>query len=274
MKYLPGICFACQKCLLCFNLSPLNSCNCNKNTKPIRVSKPERGQQIYSRVYTPDEKIPTANNFLFVADTKFQYNNNFNKPFSFTFCSTCNSKFQRLKGKDKHKMKHKTNKSKVIVNVESPKVSEVHESSKVSEVINVESPKFSEVEKYDIDEIKLHVSIEKKGKKTSTSKTLTIQPVEYTNVVDKINTFVKKVLQNENIRPEHYSMSYKAMNSRGLSSELEDELDFKEFIEDYRKITAANKKMGVMVVIENPVSEETKSTEKHSSSKVKKLFYI
>ena len=141
-------------------------------------------------------------------------------------------------------------------------------------VVDIETPKFSEVEEYDnIDEIKLHVSIEKEGKKSSTSKTLTIQPVAYDNVVEKINAFVQKALQNENIKPADYSMSYKAMNTRGLSSELEDELDFKEFIEDYMKITAANKKMGVMIVIENSASEKTKSIEKHLS-KVKNYFYI
>jgi hypothetical protein len=67
------------------------------------------------------------------------------------------------------------------------------------------------------------------------------------------------------------------MNSRGLSSELEDELDFKEFIEDYKKVTTANKKMGMMVVIDNSTDNETKSSEKRS--KVRKLqllllFYI
>ena len=88
--------------------------------------------------------------------------------------------------------------------------------------------------------IKLNVSIEKKGKKTSTSKTLTIQLVEYTNFTKKINALVSKALHNENIKPTDYSMSYKVMNTRDLSSELEDKLDFQEFIEDYKKITAAN----------------------------------
>ena len=96
-EYLPDICFVCQKCLLCFNLLQLNSCNCNKSTKPTRVNKPERGQQIYSRVYTPHENLPIAKNFLSTANAKFQYNIKFNEPFSFTFCSACNSKFQRLK---------------------------------------------------------------------------------------------------------------------------------------------------------------------------------
>ncbi|RIA88428.1 hypothetical protein C1645_826348 [Glomus cerebriforme] len=197
--YLPGICFACQRCLLCFNISQPNPCTCNKSIKPIRVNKPEHGQQIYPRIYTPDENLTIANNFLFAADAKFQYNNNFNAPFSFTFCSTCNSRFQRLKSKDKSAKKKMKYKSKVAA--------------------NIETSEFSEVEEYDIDEIKLHVSIERKGKKTSTSKALTIQPVEYTNVVEKINIFVQKALQNENVKPADYSMSYKAMNTRSLSSD-------------------------------------------------------
>jgi len=247
-RYFPSICYACQKCLFCFNLSQLNPCNCNKHIKALRIKQPKRGQQIYPRIYTPDKTLEIANSLLFTANAKFQYNSNFDKPFSFTFCTACNSKFQRLKGKDKLAKRKMKSKSKVV---------------------NVESP---EVEEYSIDEIKLHVSIEKKGKKTSTSKALIIQPVEYTNVVEKINAFVQKTLQNENIKPADYSMSYKAVNAHGISSELEDELDFKEFIEDYKEITAANKKMGVMVVIENFASETTKSTKK-SSSKVK-LFYI
>ena len=50
----------------------------------------------------------------------------------------------------------------------------------------------TEVEEYDIDMIKLNVSIEKKDKKTSISKTLTIQLVEYTNYMEKINALIQK----------------------------------------------------------------------------------
>ena len=73
-KYLPGICYTCQKCLSCFNS---NFCKCNKNIKLKRKSKPESGQQIYHRVFTPDENLQTANQFLFAANTKFEYNSNF-----------------------------------------------------------------------------------------------------------------------------------------------------------------------------------------------------
>jgi hypothetical protein len=41
---------------------------------------------------------------------------------------------------------------------------------------------------------------------------------------------------------------------------LEDKLDFNEFIEDYKKIIAADKKMSVIVVIgDDPINEKSKS---------------
>jgi predicted DNA binding protein len=130
---------------------------------------------------------------------------------------------------------------------------------------------FSEAEGYDIDEIKLQVIIEKKDKKTFTSKTIIIKPVEYVNVIEKINDTVQKVLKNKNIKPSNYSLSYKAINVCGLSNALEDKLDFNEFIDDYKKIIAANKKMAVIVVVgDDSVNEKTKS----KRSKVKDFFNI
>ena len=67
-KYLPGSCYTCKKCLFCFTSK---ACKCEKNTKPTRVSKPNRGQQIYSRVFTPNEELQAANQFLFSANENF-----------------------------------------------------------------------------------------------------------------------------------------------------------------------------------------------------------
>lgn len=254
-KYLPGICYTCQKCLSCFNS---NFCKCNKNIKLKRKNKPGSGQQIYHRVFTPGEDLQTANQFLFAANTKFKYNSNFDKNVSFTFCSACNSKFQRLKGKDKlAKRKGKTKSAKMsddFIDIEAP--------SSPDEFSDVEE------EEYNLKEIKLQIIIEKKGKKTS--KTITIQPVEYINVIEKINAVIQKAFQNKNIKPADYSISYKAVNARGPSNELEDKQDFDEFIEDYKRVIAAEKKMSVIVVIED-LGKKTKSIEKHS--KVRDYLY-
>src|SRR6266542_4115648 len=88
------------------------------------------------------------------------------------------------------------------------------------------SSDYFEVEEYDLEEIKLQIIIEKKGKKGSTSKTIIIQPVEYINIIEKVNTVIQKALQNKNINLKDYSMSYKAVNVHDPLSELEDKLNF------------------------------------------------
>ena len=114
---------------------------------------------------------------------------------------------------------------------------------------------FSEPEEYNLDEV-----IEKKGKKTLTSKTITIKPVDYISEIEVINSAVWKVLKNNNLKPSDYNLSYKAINAHGPASELEDRLDFNEFIDDYKKIIAADKKMSVIVVIgDDPINEKSKS---------------
>lgn len=266
-EYLSGTCYTCQKCLFCFTSE---SCECKKYIKPTRVSKPERGQQIYSRAFTPNNNLQISNKFLFAANAKFQYNSNFNNPFSFTFCSACNSKFQRLRSSDKiakqknRFVKKKEKKGEVDKITKRINKSTVKMSNKSIDFDNDEEDEdvseFSEPEEYDLDEIKLHIVIEKKGKKTSTSKTITIKPVDYISAIEGINGAVRKVLKNNNLKPSDYSLSYKAINARGPSSELEDKLDFNEFIEDYKKIIAADKKMSVIVVIgDDPINEKSKS---------------
>ena len=263
-EYLPSSCYTCKKCLICFTSK---TCKCEKSRKPKRVSQPKRGQQIYSRVFTPNEELQRANQFLFSANEKFQYNSNFSNSFSFTFCTACNSKFQRLKGNDKlakRKNRYKEKKGFTKGKETIIKKSVTKMSSRSSDFIDGEDgddfSEFSEVEEYNIDEIKLQIIIEKKGKKTSTSKTITIKPVSYIDVIEGINNAIQKAFKNKDIKPADYSISYKAVNARGPSSALEDKLDFNEFIDDYKKVIAANKKMSIIVVIgDDPIDEKTKS---------------
>jgi hypothetical protein len=266
-EYLSGTCYTCQKCLFCFTSE---SCECKKNIKPTRVSKPERGQQIYSRAFTPNNNLQISNKFLFAANAKFQYNSNFNNTFSFTFCSACNSKFQRLRSSDKianqknrfvKKKEKKGEVDKITKKINKPAVKMSNRSIDFdNDEEDEDVSEFSESEEYNLDEIKLHIVIEKKGKKTSTSKTITIKPVDYISAIEGINSAVRKVLKNNNLKPSDYSLSYKAINARGPSSELEDKLDFNEFIDDYKKIIAADKKMSVIVVIgDDPINQKSKS---------------
>ncbi len=67
-EYLSGSYYTCEKCLFCFTSKIYK---CEKSIKPTRVSKLERGQQIYSCIFTPNEELQTANQFLFSAKEKF-----------------------------------------------------------------------------------------------------------------------------------------------------------------------------------------------------------
>ena len=145
------------------------------------------------------------NLFLLAANNKFNYNSNFEESFTYTFCSACNSKFQQLKSKNKI-----TNNKLGALNIPS-KESEKNLSSGESTIkednVNEEEDSIEEdsieknsikqdnieedsIEKDDIEEIKIQVIVKNKNIKAPTAKSLTIQPVNYENVVEKINLVV------------------------------------------------------------------------------------
>lgn len=321
-KYLLGTCYTCKKCLYCFQQG---LCRCKKDKQPARVSNPKRGQQIYQRVFTPNRPIPTANEFLFTANTNFNYNSNFNESFSYTFCAACNSKFQRLGDKDKGKKRKKRTKKTLAVNkivtsdVEDKLLSMDRENDKaesinvkgdnsdniitgtnnvgkdntcvgednnvkVNDIIEIDSKEEGNSEEAnsdednsdeddDVKEVKVQITIKNKDKNTPTAKTLTIQPANYKSVVEKINSIVQKVL-GKNIKTTYYTISYKAVNARGPSNELEDELDFQEFLNEYKKIISLGKKMSVIVDMKKNIKENKKFSKKHKKVMVRIFFLL
>ena len=91
--------------------------------------------------------------------------------------------------------------------------------------INEEDDCHIEEEDSNLEEIKVQIIVKSKDIKAPTAKTLTIEPVNYKEIMEKINLTVKKALRR-NIKPKDYIISYKVINARRPSSELEDELDF------------------------------------------------
>ena len=294
-KYLLGTCYSCQKCLYCFEFPQQNPCKCNKNKQPTRTKYPKRGQQIYQRSFTPDLSFPTANKYLFDANIKFGYNSNFEKPFSYTFCSTCNSQIQRYRGADKkaQQIQKKENDDNIIaldgssnekevVNVNEKKEDpsnerEVDYVNKEDQIFSLVSSDYSEEENGDYDveeeedsdleEIKVQIIVKSKNIKDPTAKTLSIEPVNYNKFIEKINLVVQKSLRKK-VMSKDYMISYKAVNARGPSNELEDELDFQEFISEYKRVILAGKKMSIIVVV-----RDNKTKKKKSHRKVKSFYY-
>ncbi len=118
------------------------------------------------------------------------------------------------------------------------------------------------IEEDDIEEVKVQIIVKNKNIKTPTAKFLTIQPVTYRNFVEKIDLVVQKTLEKK-IASKDYVISYKVMNSRGPLNELEDELDFQEFINEYKKVILADKKMLVMVIVKDNLTKKKNSINKH-----------
>src|SRR6266498_3451757 len=75
-KYKIGTCFGCQKCLYCgIDLEKL-TCKCRKTIKPTKKNRTD---------------------FIKNRNEHFQYGYDLTKSFYLSFCSTCNSLYQRLK---------------------------------------------------------------------------------------------------------------------------------------------------------------------------------
>ncbi|CAB4489346.1 unnamed protein product [Rhizophagus irregularis] len=247
-KYLLGICYSCQKCLYCFKLSQQEPCKCDKNKQPKRTKYPKRRQQIYQRTYKPDSLFPKANKYLFDANDKFGYNSNFEEPFSYTFCSTCNSQIQWYRNADKkvQQIQIKQNDNKVTPSdlsnekeVENIDKKENHQifslvSSDTEEEDDVDDIEVNDDEDSDLEELKVQIIVKSKNIKASIAKTLNIEPASYENIMEKINSVVQKTLRKKVISKD-YIVSYKAVNAREPSNELEDESDFQEFIGEYKR---------------------------------------
>jgi len=272
-KYLLGICYSCQKCLYCFELSQQEPCKCDKNKQPKRTKYPKRGQQIYQRTFKPDSLFPKANKYLFNANDKFGYNSNFKEPFSYTFCSTCNSQIQRYRNADKKvqqtQIKENDNKvapsdlsnEKEVGNIDKKENHQIFSlvSSDTEEGDDVDDIEVDDDEDSDLEELKVQIIVKSKNIKASIAKTLNIEPASYENVMEKINSVVQKTLRKKVISKD-YIVSYKAVNARGPSNELEDESDFQEFIGEYKRVVIAGKKMSMIVMVRDKLTKKKNHT--------------
>src|SRR3954454_24161796 len=287
-KYLLGICYICQKCLYCFNFLHQNSCECKKNIQPSRIKNPQCGQQIYQRVFASDPFFPKSNKYLFDANTRFGYYSNFEEPFSYTFCSKCNSQMQRFRNADKKaqqvqqaqqaQIDNEMNALDNSSNEEEVGVDDKNNGKKEDQIFLVSSADEEEDddiieeddEDSDLEEVKVQIIVKSKDIKAPTAKTITIEPVNYKKIMEKINSIVQKTLGKQ-IKSKNYVISYKAINARGPSNELEDESDFQEFIGEYKRVVLSGKKMSMIVAMRDNVIKKKNSTNKH---KKVKFFYI
>ena len=140
------------------------------------------------------------------ANIKFDYNSNFEETFSYTFCSACNSKIQRLRNNDKiDKITQQVQENDNEVNVSDISLNEKEadnhdadqENSDKEEYVDIEEEKEDSSDDNDLEEIKIQIIVKSKNIKEPTAKILTITPVNYENIMGKINSEVQKVLKKK-----------------------------------------------------------------------------
>ncbi|RGB26171.1 hypothetical protein C1646_770757 [Rhizophagus diaphanus] len=150
-KYLLDICYLCQKYLYCFELLQ------------------QEPYSLFSKV----------NKYLFDANDKFGYNSNFEKSFSYTFCSTCNSQIQRYRNADKKiqqtQIKENDNKvapsnllnKKEVENIDKKENHQIFSliSSDIKEGVDVDDIKIDDDEDSNLEEIKVQIIVKSKNKK-------------------------------------------------------------------------------------------------------------
>lgn len=305
-KYLPGTCYTCQKCLYCFKPSLRNPCTCPKEKRRTRVKTPQQGQQIYQRVFKPNQPFPLANQFLFKANIEFGYDSNFKEQFSFTFCSACNSKNQRLRNKDKKGQAKNDDVLELIILDDSSKEDDDKDNGRNDgkddnrdddydndngdgdenddndggdddedddnddgdgDMDDNDDNGNSDEDEDEIDEIKVQIIVKSKSE-VSTAKILNIRPINYYDTKEKIHLTIQKIL-GKKIKSNGYTISYKIANARGPSNILEDELDFDEFIVECKKVILSGKKMSIIVAIKDDKTKKTALAKRH-----KKVIYF
>ena len=159
--------------------------------------------------------------FLKTKDEIYGYNSNFSQKFSILFCTKCNSAYDRLK----------LTKGTVSTN-----------------------PKDSET--VDIEEFKFKLIVKKKNGSLLPAKWLTIHEKEFEGFLSSLEASVQGLLDNSSISNEDFNIAYKQLNSNGPGTHLEDENDFKEFVNEYSNIISHKRSVTIHIAIKEVISKK------------------
>ncbi|GBB85775.1 hypothetical protein RclHR1_12210004 [Rhizophagus clarus] len=286
--YKIGTCFGCQKCLYCGIDLKVGICNCKKIVKPSRKNRTDLVKNAYSRVFDHTSN-PKQFEFIKIKNESFAYGYDLAKSFQFSFCSTCNSSYQRLSDK-----KPKSNNSSLQKICTSKNVLQLSQLEKQVEIIDLETSaskiphepiissndslfyngsKHSNLETENEDNIELELEINyklsiKQADGTSLpAKNYSVTISELDEFLLEIQNNITTLLKNENIDANDYNVSFKSEKAQGAGTLLADVRDFTNFKSEYIKLMAVKKVMLIIVTMkkkENPVDTKRKKKESNS----------
>ena len=229
-KYTLGTCYGCQICLHCKNKN--NNCNFNKNIKPevYKEYKNSKKRIAYSRKFLPStiDNNNSQRNYLYEKNQYFDYGIDFSTTFSIYFCPKCHSKFCRVSKKRAYTSKIQST-SKMPLNLSSPsKKSSTSSLSPYKSRILSPSPTIisslqsspNNIPKSDNEHValslKFKLSIKKSDNSFLSQKWINMKLTSHFDFIYDIKKQVKKILDLLKLNKNDYTLSYQALNTRGL----------------------------------------------------------
>ncbi|KAF0366912.1 hypothetical protein F8M41_013584 [Gigaspora margarita] len=168
----------------------------------------EKTIRVYSQKYIPNNLSPSQEEFFKQADDCFGYSSNFNQTFSVCFCSTCHSKYVRIKSKSNTTDIEKLNTTNT----------KQSESSLYNNSTNCNS------------KLKFKLFVENKNENILSGKSIMTKLVNFEEFKNLIQQWICKINNNYSIVMSNYSLLYKVEHSRTGAMILQDNDDWKEFL--------------------------------------------
>src|SRR5436189_1728038 len=100
-----------------------------------------------------------------------------------------------------------------------------------------------------IEEFKFKLIVKKKNGSLLLAKWVTIQEKDFGDFILSLEISVQDLLSNSSINNDEFNIAYKQLNSNGPGTHLEDENDFKEFINEYSSIINHKKSMAIYITM-------------------------
>lgn len=289
--YKIGTCFGCQKCLYCGIDLKVGVCNCKKIVKPSRKNRTDLVKNAYSRVFDPTSN-PKQFEFIKIKNESFGYGFNLAKSFQFSFCSTCNSSYQRLSDK-----KSKSNNSSQKIHTSN--IPQLPQLEKQIEIIDLEitaseishettilpndslfysrsNHNNSEIVNEDNVELELEINYKLSIKQADGT---SLPAKNYSATISELDEFLLEIqnnittlIKNEKIDANDYDVSFKSEKAQGAGTLLADMRDFANFKSEYIKLVAIKKVMLIIVTMKK--KEKLVDAKRKKKVIFKLLFYL
>ncbi len=247
VQYEIGTCYGCCKCMYCGCDLSIEECRCDKTIKPKRSNRTEEVPHTFSRNFELNMLL-CKKTFIQKQNTLYSYNSNFEKKFTFTFCSTCNSQFQRISNKTKIITQEKTTNSNNESTI-SPAIIDIDKFINSQDTCSISSENES-VDQH--EEISFTLVIKKVDGKSLPGKWLTFIASTFKKFITQIQEYIGIMIGKE-VDQAEYSLAFKSARSNGGGLELSKTKDFEKFLIEYKKLFKMKKEIIVIASIKRNI---------------------